>query len=468
MIRVSKDRDGTTISPEVQRVAITDYSTSRGYRITDWLEGIDESGSRARSAWWPRLDQAVAAVEAGEYDVIVVWEFSRAARHRLRWAAAIDRVESAGGRLESATERVDVTTASGRFQRGVLSEMHAYRAEAIGEGWRNAHANRVRNGKPATGKPRYGYVYDREQKLHVPDPETGPVLADVYRRYVAGESMFQLVRWLNAHGWRTTAGGLWTDHSLRRVLDSGFASGRFMSHGQLHAGVHEPLIDDALWQAYLDARASRRARPARSERSQYLLSGLVRCGRCGGAMVAGQFGNQRAPKYRCANGKEFGPQVCAGGYVMASMLEREVLAWLEERAGRIDVAAVDKAAATTRRRRAQTEVERLAREVARTETALTRLAVQNAENPLPRKVYDKARGEILEQLDVLEESLAEAERESRVMVADPAAAAASLLDSWHKLPVQHRRESLRQLIGQVRVWTGRPRARIEIRGAWEV
>src|SRR6476660_7321680 len=135
LIRVSKERDGV-VSPEVQRTAISDYSAARGYEITGWLEGLDESGSRARSAWWPRLDQAVAAVEAGEYDVIVVWKFSRTARHRLRWAVALDRVESAGGQLESATEQVDTTTSTGRFTRGMLAELNAFEAERIGEVWK--------------------------------------------------------------------------------------------------------------------------------------------------------------------------------------------------------------------------------------------------------------------------------------------------------------------------------------------
>ncbi|MCW2542817.1 MAG: hypothetical protein JWM40_369, partial [Frankiales bacterium] len=58
MIRVSKERDGM-MSPDVQRAAILDYAHQRGYVIVDWLEGIDQSGSRAKSAWWPRLEQAV-------------------------------------------------------------------------------------------------------------------------------------------------------------------------------------------------------------------------------------------------------------------------------------------------------------------------------------------------------------------------------------------------------------------------
>lgn len=466
LVRVSKEREGL-VSPEVQRVSITDYCARRGYEIVGWAEGIDESGSRARSAWWPRLDQAVAAVEAGEYDVLVVWKFSRTARHRLRWAVALDRVEQAGGRLESATEQIDVSTSAGRFTRGMFGEMAAFEAERIGEGWKEAHATRVRSGKPANGKPRYGYAYDTEQKLHVPDPETGPVLADVYRRYVAGETVYGLVRWLNAHGWRTTAGRLWSDRSLRRVMDSGFASGRFAAGGELHAGVHEPLIDDALWTAYLDARAGRRARPARVERSQYLLSGLVKCARCRGSMVAGQYGSGRAPKYRCTRGKEQGAAGCIGGYVMASFVEARVLEWLEELAEDVETAAGAKAAAVARRTTAASEEARLARELARAEDALGRVALQNAQTPLPASVYRRVHGELSEQVAQLEAALEDAGRAGRAVAVDPAAVAAGLLESWHESPVEHRREVLRSIVSGVWVTTGRPRAVVEVRKAWE-
>jgi site-specific DNA recombinase len=466
-IRVSKERDGM-VSPDVQRVAIADYCANRGYEITGWIEGLDESGSRAKSAWWPRLDQAVASVETGEHDVIVVWKFSRTARHRLRWAVALDRVEEAGGRLESATEQIDVSTSAGRFTRGMFGEMAAFEAERIGEGWKEAHQHRIDAGKPASGKPKYGYAYDQTQKLHVPDPETGPVLADIYRRYVAGESVYQLARWLNGHGCRTTNDGMWSDRSLRRVLDSGFASGRFMVAGQLHDGVHEPLIDDRLWQDYLDARSRRRAAPSRSERSQYLLSGLVRCGRCGGSMVAGQFGNARAPKYRCKAAKEMGPEVCSGGYVMAAFLERLVREDLERVAAKVDEHTSAGKAVAARRTTVKADGKRLAREVARTQDAMTRMQVQQAKNPTPALVYQRAMAELAAELEQLEAVLEASNRELRSVVANPARAAADLLSTWEKRPVEHRREALRRwFISEIRVWSGRPRAVVEIRHVWE-
>lgn len=466
LVRVSKEREGMT-SPEVQRAAIENYAASRGYVVAGWAEGLDESGSRAKSAWWPRLDQAVAEVEAGEYDVIVVWKFSRTARHRLRWAVALDRVEEAGGRLESATEQVDTTTSTGRFTRGMLAELNAFEAERIGEVWKETHARRVRSGRPHTGKPKWGYIYDPVAKVHQPDPEAGPVLADLYRRYIAGESVYQLVRWLNAHGWRTTTGNTWSDHTLRRVMDAGFASGRFIVAGQLHDGVHEPLIDKATWQAYLDARAGRRVQPARAARSQYLLSGLVRCARCEGKMVAGQFGHAHEPKYRCKAGKESGPEVCTGGYVMAAYLERHVVEWLTERAGRVDAARLDHVAAKSHAVSSKSEEDRLARELLRIEEAIGRLAMQDAKAPLPGEVYARARGELEAEHAALTASLQHAQRTTRGLVDDPAVAARTLLEGWKTRPVEHRREALRQLIREVRVLTGRPRAVVTIVPVWE-
>lgn len=461
------------ISPEVQRVAIADYAAARGYEITGWLEGIDESGSRARSAWWPRLDQAVASVEAGEYDVILVWKYSRVARHRLRWAVAIDRVEDAGGRLESATEQFDTTTSSGRLARGMLAELQAFEAERIGEVWKEVHSSRVKAGRPANGKARWGYTYDRDQKIHVPDPETGPVLTDLYRRYVAGESIYQLVRWLNGHGYQTTPGysrkgaGTWSDRSLRRVLDSGFAAGRFMVAGHLHRGVHQPLIDEHLWQAYLDARRLRASRPARTERSQYLLSGLIRCARCGGSMVAGQYSARREPKYRCKNGKEKGPEVCVGGYVMASYVEREVYDWLKDLAAEVEHHRDAALASSARLVTMRSEAERLARSIGRLDAELRQLALSNARSPVPAEVFAAAVRDLTDQREKLQAAHDDAVLVLRRAPADPVGIARGLLDAWEVRPVEHRREVLRDLIAPVRVRTGRPRALVDVKGTWE-
>lgn len=461
IVRVSKEKDGG-VSPEIQVTAITDHCTRQGHDLVDIVEGLDQSGSQARSAWWPTLERAVAAVEAGEYDGIVVWKFSRVARHRMRWAVALDRVETAGGILESATEQFDTQTSAGRFARGMTAEMNAFYAEMIGESWKEAHERRIRSGRPASGKARFGYTYDPDQKLHVPDPVAGALLADMYRRYTAGESVYQLVRWLNGHGHKTAAGRLWSDRTLRAVLDSGFAAGTFAHRGVRHPGVHEPLITPGEWEAYQDARHFRRHRGARLERSEYLLSGMVRCARCGHPMVAntGPAKDPRdGPRYRCKTRQTKGPVACEGGYVQARLVEEHVLGWLRGKADMVEQRASELEVVSARKVSLEQEHARLVRELARVSEALTRLVVQNAEHPLPPAVYRAAATELEERAAGLEGSLEQVGRDRRRAVDDAPAIAAGLLEEWDELAIVQRRKILGDLIDCVVVATGRPRYR---------
>ncbi|MGH3813436.1 MAG: recombinase family protein [Pseudonocardiaceae bacterium] len=474
LIRVSKERDGM-VSPEVQQLAISSYAQSRSYHVVEWLEGLDESGSRVKSRWWAKLDEGIGWVEDGRAEILLVWKFSRTARHRLKWAVALDRVETAGGRLESATEQVDAATSTGRFTRGMLAELNAFEAERIGETWKEVHASRVGNGLPATGKPKWGYVYDQAAKMHRPDPETGAVLASLYQSYIAGTSVYALVQWLNREGHRTTAGGWWSDRTLRRVLDSGFgagfiptAAGLLPARDKAGSRTHEPVIDEDTWQAYLDSRATRRARPARTERSRYVLSGMV-VHSCGHRMTAGLFGHARVPKFRCAWGRATAGTDCPGGYVTTNVLEAAVLDWLAEHADDVEAAEAVAEAQVAQASASEAADKRRLTEITRLERALVRLAQQHAEDEDPDEdTYQAARADYLARKKQLAAAVEENGRRRRMTDMDPRRVARSLLADWKVMPVEARRELLHQIIDHVEVSTGRPRSRVRVVPVWEL
>lgn len=443
------------LSPDVQRAAITDYCAARGYDLAGWLEGLDQSGSRAKSAWWPRLDAAAEQVKAGEYDVIVVWKFSRTARNRLKWAVALDKIETAGGRIESATEQVDATTSTGRFTRGMLAEMNAFEAERIGEIWTSIHESRLARGLTPTGLAKYGYVWDKAAKIHRPHPVQGPLLAELYARYIAGEGIYVLTSWLNAAGHKTRNGGLWSDDTLRNVLDAGFGAGLISWNGQKHPGVHERVIDDATWQAYLDARATRRQAPRRVERSPYLLSGMVQCARCDGAMVGNGFGKTgRQPAFRCSTAKGGGPAACVGGFVAMGVVEQAVKDWLVTVSSKVEAAAAATEGAVAARVSSEGEVRRLSRAIAKIDEDLMELTKQLAEKVVPPSAYAAARDDYLSRQALMTEQLEMLSRRARARDVDPPAVAADLLAVWDRRPVEYRRTVLKSLIRVVRVRTG--------------
>lgn len=476
LVRVSKVGDRVEedlLSPDIQRAAIEDHCARRGYTITGWIEGIDESGSRRKSAWWAKLDGAVSQVEAGDADVLVVWKFSRTARQRLKWAIAIDRVELAGGLLESATEPLDTATASGRLARGMLAEMAAYESEVIGSTWRETHARRTAKGLPASGKPRFGYRV--QDGIHRPYPPEAPVLVECYRRYIAGESVYALVGWLNRQGITTVpghsarGGGPWSVQTLRRVLDVGFGAGYLHVHGERLRGIHEPVIDEATWTAYLAARASRRHNGPR-ERSTYLLSGMARCAvvlpdgsMCGSSMAAGYYGSQKHHQFRCiaASAARRHP----GCSILMRYAEAAVREWVEREAVTEASSADAKVAQRARALRRRQDARALARELVELDKALSRLAVERVrDRAMPGAVWEQARAELLRDRAVLEErrriALAEAQD------GEPAELAAQLARDWDELPMEQLRGGLRRLIARVEVVGARPRSSVRVVPIW--
>lgn len=288
-LRQSISREDS-ISLELQETAGREYAERSGYRIV----GVEADPGISGRTWdRPAVQRVMGMVEASDVDVVIVWKWSRLSRSRRDWAIAIDRIESMGGRLESATEPVDATTATGRFTRGMLAEMAAFESDRIGEVWREVHQRRLRNGVPASGGARWGYLL--EDGAYRPDPQTSPLLAEAYRRAADGHGMREIVAWLNDQGARTLAGGLFTRDRVTRILDSGFAAGKLVRRTRRAGaslrgipqlswvdGRQEPIISEGTWQAYLAIRTAR-ARPV-GRSTTYLLSGMLTCGDCGAQM----------------------------------------------------------------------------------------------------------------------------------------------------------------------------------------
>lgn len=472
LVRVSKER-AEMLSPTLQRTAITDHAARRGYTVVDWLEGVDESGSQARSAWWARLDQACAAVERRDVDVVLVWKFSRVARNRLRWAVAVDRVEAAGGRLESATEDVDTSTSTGRFTRGMLAELQSFEAERIGEQWRETHAHRRAAGLPHDGAARLGYVYARGAG-YTPDEATAPVVADLYARYVAGSGYRPLQTHLDALGIvQPRTGRSWTARGVALTLASGFAAGLLSVHDpacpcgrpaqctrRVHVpGAHAPIITPGTWGEYERVRATRAATSPRHLASQHVLSARVRCAGCGYALRVRSATAHRRQRLDCPTHRCPAP----AGAVYQVVLD-EVLAWLRWIADDLDARAQAKVAHAAQAATARTDAAHLARALQRTDQALTRLTTDLARGLVPEAAYTTARDELLAERDTAAAALADHEATLRRPGPDRAVLH-GLLTDWDVLPVADRRALLEDLC-TITVTRGRPAA-VTVRGTWD-
>lgn len=451
-----------SISLEVQENAARQHAERNGYEVV----GVESDPGVTGRSWKRRagVQAAIGALEAGTADVVVVWRWSRLSRSRRDWAVAADMADLAGGRIESATEPND-RTAAGRFARGVMTELAAFESERIGEQWQEARDHRVARGLPSTGGPRFGYQ-QQPDRTYVPDPELGPVLAELYRLYLSGWGSGQLTRLLNERGiTRGRTNRPWAYQDVTQVLDAGFGAGLLVKtpprpKDQPHAaagklpvwerefrpGAHEPVIDAATWDAYVAARRARTKERVRSGRP--MLSGLLRCEDCGGPMHHNAWKGGRM--YICSRGSMTNAEGMRQVSVAAHRVEATVEEWVLQLADDLNARRSAEQQTAERGQRVEMTARRAQQQIERVEQRLVALTMKLADGTMSDATYRLAAATLEAERDDATRRLHAAARNPEREAA-PARLSPDLRRQWPDMTPEVRNAILRPLIARVEV-----------------
>ncbi|MBZ6258168.1 recombinase family protein [Streptomyces olivaceus] len=486
-IRVSTWKE-EKISPELQETAIESWARRTGRRIVGWITDLDATGRNFKR----RIMQGIEQVEHGEPVGIAVWKFSRFGRNDLGIAINLARLEHAGGQLASATEDVDARTAVGRFNRAILFDLAVFESDRAGEQWKETHAHRRALKLPATGRPRFGYIWhprripdatapggirlqDERYERH---PDLGPIGAELYERKLEREGFAALAHWLNDElGIPTTRGNRWAPNTVQRYLDSGFAAGLLYVHdpectcglGRDHfsgctagrmiyvAGAQPALITPEQWEDYQKHRTDTKNTPPRARRATYSTTGIGACGNCHGTAVARSSRYGKGDTLVCYNHKNKGKSACETGlYVRRDEVEQEIRLWLKR-----DVAEdVDSAPAMPSqrtvppdpRKQAAENRARLQAELAKADAALDRLVTDHVLDPdkYPSDTFGRVRDQLMKRKEELVKDLQAVEDvETTPDRADFRPLAVGLLAEWDTITDVEKNAFLRQLLRRV-------------------
>lgn len=200
-MRVSKvgGREGDSfISPQLQREQIEALARREGLEVFDVVEELDASGGDATRPGWNR---AIEAVVRGDVRGIAIWNFARFSRSVKDATVALDRIESAGGRVYSATEDFG-PGASGKMMRTILLAVAENERERAAEGFRAAKLSAVERGIHVSGRIPLGYVRGPDRRLRV-NPETAPLVQGAFERKARGLSHEAIARWVREQGEET-------------------------------------------------------------------------------------------------------------------------------------------------------------------------------------------------------------------------------------------------------------------------
>jgi len=214
---------------------------------------------------------------------------------------------------------------------------------------------------------------------------------------------------------------------VQLILDNEAYLGRVIWRRQSLPGLHEPLIDDVTFHR---ARRLLRERGEdmalrRSNPGDYLLSGLIRCGRCRRAYVgmSARGNGGLYHYYACSGRQKLGRAVCDRERIPRDKLESAVLTQLASlyRDGALIRSAVDEAAARDQAGRPALEERRrtLAEEIRRNERALDRYYRAFESGDLDSGRFQTRVSALETRLDTLREQGAELARQLAQEAATP-------------------------------------------------
>jgi site-specific DNA recombinase len=251
----------------------------------------DKGASRFSVGERPDFSKLCRAIEAGEVDVVVVWELSRLTRDLEVWAAFAKLcrdhgvIVCAGGRVYDLDNYEDEFVAS---LTGILSVREA--------GQIRARVNRARDAGIESGavwgRPVFGYqrIYDdRTGRLlgQEPHPVEGPVVVDMYRRLALGETFVAVAKHLNVNGIARPSGGTWSQVAVRdMVRDKPVYLGHRVHKGEIVKRDCWPALVDVDVYETVQALFLARRNPGHNTRAAHLLTGILVCDKCGGGVRA--------------------------------------------------------------------------------------------------------------------------------------------------------------------------------------
>lgn len=290
--RASVDRrEGKSV--DEQLAWLRAWAAHEGHRVVaehrdDGISASQYARRRTRPGW----QQAMAAIDDGSANAVAVWEASRASRDKRVWRSIIDALQEAGGYLCEGGRVHDPNDPDDEFRMEFDALLSARESAMTRKRVLRGVQARAAAGEPH-GQAVYGYriEYDPETgkaKSREHDPEQAPIVREIARRLLAGESATQLARELTERGVPTARGTRWYASNMIALIQRPALAGLRTFHGEVLADVR------ATWDPILTVEQHRQlvarfADPARkttrdgSHRTS-LLVGPGRCGVCGGGL----------------------------------------------------------------------------------------------------------------------------------------------------------------------------------------
>ena len=369
-VRVSTTQQIDRESLQTQEERLRQYCKIHGYNV---YKVYREEGVSAKDIKRPKLEELINDIKNKKIQVVLVVKLDRITRSLKDLINLIEFFQQHDVKLISLTQNIDTTGSMGRFMLNLLGAVAQVEREMTAERVSEDMHHRALIGKWNGGIIPYGYTTREklieklkaqrlkeeqilkqadkltpdEKKLY-PDPEEASLVKKIYQLYLEHKSLRRLTHYLNVKSYRTRNGKTWATPSIRRILINPTYIGKMwygkrktdLITGKLNyvmpekwkivKGEHEAILSEDIFNRVQKLLKSKFMKPSKAQRV-YLLSGLLRCGKCNGGMFGYTYRKKIKGKptrvyfyYRCQNSIQKGVSVCKGMILSGELIDKTV------------------------------------------------------------------------------------------------------------------------------------------------
>lgn len=278
-----------------QKAHIAEECHRKGMDLVHVLEFV-QSGAKVLRSTGKEREIILNFISQNDIEAVIVHELDRLARSMLDTLLFVDELNKRKIVFMSVHDGFDTSTAQGQLQMQILAAFAEYFRAQLAAKVLGGMTERASQGKPMGRRP-FGYRFGKDN--YIVDEEEATVVKWIFNAYVKENmGLRAIAEALNKQGLRTPAGMAWSHVSVRQILDHDIYTGVFKWKDICLIDAIPKIIDRELFDQAHNRRKRKRELGGRSQNATHLLSGLLRCGICGGPLV----GTMRNNKYRAVNG----------------------------------------------------------------------------------------------------------------------------------------------------------------------
>ena len=461
--RLSRDDEmqGESNSIVNQKRYLEEYAQAQGFKNIRHFTDDGYSGTNFKR---PGFQKMIAAIEAGEIDVVCVKDLSRFGRDYLKVGFYTEIMfPEKGVRFIAINNSVDSANPTENDFTPFLNIMNEWYAKDTSNKIRTIFRSRMQDGKRCSGAIPYGYRRDPEDKYHLLiDEEAAKVVRRIYQMVIDGMGSQAIANQLTAdnvlipsayleqseHGesrnhsyhdpcrWNCTAVSYILDKQeymghtvLGKTICENFKTKKRRKARPdeliIFENTHEPIIDAETWHLVQKLRRRTRRKLANGSYS-HRLSGLVYCADCGKRLSYSSPQSQHRPdgktydadsSFRCPTYKSMYGE-CTMHYIKSSTLDKlvdEAVRKIARYVLRNEQAFLEQVRVLTSADQKHTQSEdkkelvNIKKRIAELDNYIKRLYEGNASGKIPDRQFEKLMAQYDSEQQELEERVKEIE-----------------------------------------------------------